>query len=175
MGSFTEFIAAFEIRPDAPDEVLAVFAPFRADDEQALPSLPDLDEDELTVLEEFLEIAYYDEVDLAGVSTRVLSHLWKDAFSDFWPVGFSGSPSTVLRRHADSWHVTTRTYFKSYADPICSVFAPLANFICPWAGPDHPSFVGYLRFEGDDRPILVWHHGGATFVYEDSRERPSDG
>lgn len=175
MGSCTEFVAAFEIRPDVPDEVLAVFAAFRADDDQALPSLPDLDGDELTVLEELSEMAYYDEVDLAAVSTRVLAHLWKDAFSDFWPAGFSGAPSTTLRRHANSWHVTTRSYYKTYADAICSVFAPLANFICPWAEPDHPSLVGYLRFEGDDRPILVWHHGGDTLVFEDSRERPNVG
>ncbi len=178
MGSFTELVAAVDFRDDVPPEVLAAFRPLRGGPRcrlAALPALPSLTEDETAELDELIEIAYVDEIDLTSVSARVLAHLWFAAFDGAWNGWFRGEPRSTLRRQRGHWTFTTRTYFKGSANPICDVLRPLARYTCPDAMEEQPVFVGYVRFEGDDRPVFIWHDGSDQLRFEDVRRRPSAG
>lgn len=173
MGSFTEVVLAVEFRSDVPPEVLGAFARFN-DGRTAIPALPERPKDDFD--EEELDDEEFDETaDFSSLSSVELAYLWSSTFNDYPCAYFPGHPNVVLRHDGRRWTLTARFFAKTYAEPVCALLAPLGRFTFPHAATDNPTFVGYLKFEADDRPVLIWHRGSQLLEFEDSRLHPSVG
>ena len=175
VGSFTEIVLAFDFKPDAPAWVVGSFAPWRVGDEgpaltfagEAVPEERCWDLEEIEAHDDD-----YDHVPrVSDLSQAERSALFRMSFEDMPTAYFPGTSDTrlVWNEYGSHWELTTRHYRKSSATSFRKVIEPLAEFVCPRATVDHPAFVGYLKYEYDDRPLLVWHRGGSLFEFEDTR------
>ena len=100
-----------------------------------------------------------------------LSALFRMSFEDLPTAYIPGTSDTKLmwNDYGTHWELTTRHYRERGATSYRRVVEPLAQFVCPHASSDHPQFIGYLKYEYDDRPLLIWHRGGPLFDFEDTR------
>ncbi len=157
MGSFTEMVFAVEVRPDAPEAFLAALAGARVGDGPPLPtpmpSDPDWSPDEYLA-------------DPDGVfEANPIGHQWGDVLGvDMSGVVFAGETRVSLTWRDDyqgggTWHLTSRSVWKEGPHEIAPFVAWMAPYVCPKAGPGYPTFLGYLKYEYHDRPVLIWHDG----------------
>lgn len=175
VGSFTEIVMAFDFKPDTPDWVVGSFAPWRVGSGgppltfagEAVP------EERRWQLEEIE--AHEDDDDhvprMSDLSQAELSAVFRMSFEDMPTAYFPGTSDTKLVWNDHGWHwaLTTRHYRQCGATSYRKVIEPLGEFVCPHASVDHPAFVGYLKYEYDDRPLFIWHRGGSLFEFEDTR------
>ena len=174
MSSFTEVVLAFDFRPDTPPAIISAFSAWQVGEG---PQLPDFE-----VLS--AEAGWVDDVAaweddwpgfLAMLSPMQRASLWQGLLAPQDTAYFPGHPSTALTWSTTGWKLTVRTYAQSTAEGVVLELASLGEFACPVAEADYPTFVGYLYFEADDHPLLVWHRGGKSFEFEDLRVNPDRG
>ena len=161
MGSFTEAVLAFSLKSDTPEQVIAAFRP------------PDLEED----YDEGEELLYGLETgeieDVGQLSLKDRAYIWQQLFAGMESEYFPGAPSTSIRDQGSGWTVTARFHWKAPASFVCQAIGPLGAFI-EGDNDDPPSLVGYVKYEYDDHPLLVWHRGETRLEFEDLRLDPSD-
>lgn len=171
MGSFTEVVLAFMFRADTPPEVLGAFQAWRTPGDA--PELPTL-EDSVgrDVLDELLHLTI-PAIDEPTFDALPLLH--KAVAWNFWcsyggTAYFPGEPGVHMRwhPHGGRWTLTIRNYPQEHSDDARMVYAPLGAFAAG-VSEGAAELVGYLRFEYDTRPTLVWNTGAEEFIFQDLR------
>lgn len=173
MGTFTELVLAFTFAPQTPSEALAAFAPWKTGD--GAPSLPSLDDsfspEELMEIDEQVEMLVMDSDDAAAVRALPLLRravAWQALLN--WPDNayFPGTPSTALRwdEYASKWTLSTRAFPKMGPEAVQTLVAALGEFAAE-GSPEQPEFVGYIKGEDPDPPVLIYSHGQAAFQFRD--------
>jgi len=131
MGMYTEFVAAFELRKDVPEEVVTIIDHMLNWDkpEPPVPKHPFFACDRWRFL--FTMDSYY----FAG-----------QTHSEFKKDDITGT-----------WFLTVRSNLKNY----CSEIEKFCEWISPYSEPqdikdDETYFVGYSRYEENDEPTLIY-------------------
>lgn len=149
MGSFTEFVIAFEFRQDVPDSILRAFAPWETPGGRLAP------------LAATFEL--YDEEANDFADDESLAPVLTSLFEGMWTAYFPGTQSVVLdhndHRGVVTWKLTARVHQKLDPAVVAGFLDRLGSWACPAASPAHPVFVGFVRHEYDDVPTLIWHRG----------------
>ena len=175
MGSFTETVVAFEFAPDAPPEVIGVLSPWRVGDGPELPPMATF----LTppVLRR-LERAVGDELDSDAFASLAASEkvfAWATYLGGMDNVYFAGYQFTQLVWTGRVWTLTSRFCHETDAAEMCAVLEPVGFFTCGGADADAPVFVGYVKNDTADRPVLVWHRGQGAIRVRGPRPHRVDG
>lgn len=171
MGSFTELVVAFEFKPDVPAEVLAAFSKWKTADDVVIPALEQLGS-EGPPMPEMLDGVT--EKNFAELTLVQKSLLWEALFFPEGSAYFPGAPSTTLSLAGGTWRLTSRTHHhKMTVTGVRVQLEPLGEFVCPHASPEYPNFVGYMKYEYDRHPVLIWHRG-AGFEFDDPNNRDED-
>jgi len=146
---------SFDFRPDTPPHVLAAFSalaqpvppdaywgqPPQLPDPVAEPSeFWDPDWRESGIPEEF-----------RGEPWR---HDWAPIFRDAAAVD-TVPHATLVWRPGGLWKLSIRTSFKTWSEAVFAFIEWLGPFIYAF-NDDFPLLVGYLDYDNDERPCLLW-------------------
>lgn len=180
MGSFSELVMSFPLRQDVDDEVLAAFASIAVPHPDA-PSLPPAPPG--TWYESSLD--YEPDCDLSAP----WSHDWGSWLGAEFTNAYiqSDHGATMVWRHG-RWVVTSRATWKAHPEEFVANLAVLGTVIdavpfpeYDWAHGFDPAmaegvttgfFVGYVRYESEPRPWLLWADG-STLLAEDLNPQPT--
>lgn len=161
MGSFSELVMSFPLRPDVGDDVLAAFASVAVPDPEA-PALPPAVTDDSHVWE-----LDYDECDLSEPWAHDCG-AWLGASFTTFSIGSDQGASLRWRRNR--WVVTSRATWKSAPEGFVRNLAVLGTVIDAegarrydsWLKADHLTtgfLVGFAKHEFEPRPWLLWADG----------------
>jgi hypothetical protein len=157
VGSFSELVMSFDFRPDTPDDVLAAFAALAKPLPEwatwgPAPRLP------APVVEpsEWWCPDWRDAGDNDEFEHEPWRHDWASWLSSSMSVATVPSAALVWTE-TKRWNLTCRCSFKTWADSIFVFLQWLGPFIdyCELAAPE---LIGYIDYEGDKRPHLLWVH-----------------
>jgi hypothetical protein len=172
MGSFSEVVMSFTLRPDVDDDVLRAFSgvPLVQSHGSRNPEMPELPPPH----EERVGESVFYEALVAG-------HL-PDGFEPWmynWEWVLSGGHGTAyipattggtIQWTRRGWQVSFRSTLKSGADELTYWFGWMGEF----AIESHPPLlVGYFKHEYENRPWLVWHAEAGPFTFENLNETGS--
>lgn len=160
MGSFSKLVMAFKFRDDTPDEVLAAFsalerplgpgAPFGP-----APALPAPNVEPVDIWEPDYEEAGWEEPDpLADEPWR---HEWAPHFGGLLSEDWAPSAALDWRQ---GWYFECRSVFKSSPGTVGNFLAWLGPFIDPEFQTHRPVLLGYVKYEYEPRPWLLWWSDG---------------
>jgi hypothetical protein len=162
MGSFSELVMSFPLRPDVGDDVLAAFASIAiptADSPALPPPVVDNDEDWALDFEEMCDM------------THPWSHDWGAWLNASYTTAYIGSDQRASMIWRDRrWVVTARATWKSAPEAFVGNLAVLGTIIDAEGAPHYPDWlhadqlvtgfhVGYTKHEAEPRPWLLWADG----------------
>ena len=61
------------------------------------------------------------------------------------------------------WQLTCRSCFKAPSDSVFTFLEWLGPFIQSWSN-ERPQLIGYIEWDNEERPSLLWHQGTQVFV-----------
>lgn len=171
MGSFTELVLAVTLDPEAPAQALAAFAPWKTGD--GAPPLSLLDD--FVSVEEQQDIAYDVEMAVtdgdgdavvAGLPLLQRAVAWNALLAWSTNAYFPGTPTTTLRwiQSARRWTLTTRTLPKMGGETVQALIAVLGELAVDGSF-SQPRFVGYIKDEDVDPPVLIYSLGKTPFQF----------
>ena len=170
MGSFTEVVLAVRFLPDTPREVLGAFSDFADHDSMTGDALPTL---ETSIGPAKLQQVGLWEANDGSVESFLRmtpleqAVLWRDLCSWGDTAYFPGSWTVSLKlRYQEYWTLTVRSYPKSTSKSVSLQLGPLGVFV-GYPHQEKAEMVGYLKYEYEQRPVLIWSEGGRSFRFED--------
>jgi hypothetical protein len=156
MGPFSEVVLSFEFRADTPDEVMAAFSALEqppADEHfywGPAPAVPSpVGEPSEYWSPDWRESGWVDP--LAEEPWR---HDWASWLSGSMSVATVPSAALVWTP-AKLWNFTCRSSCKTDAEGVFEFLEWLGPFIDVY-NPDAKYLIGYIHYEYDERPHLVW-------------------
>jgi hypothetical protein len=186
MGSFTEVVLALTLRQDTPSKVLAAFsslhdveatkrnspdrshlpATWRDDPTKAylfepLPELPPPAPTPTVEQREALE-TLWDQRPERPWATDWGPYLSMDMSGVVFP-GACGA--SLVGKQSIGWCLTARFVDKAIAPAVMSRIGWIGEFA--ERDGEQRLLAGYLKFEYDERPILIWSTGDDAFAFED--------
>jgi hypothetical protein len=165
VGSFTEVVLSFSFRPDTPEEVLAAFSGLavprpvehHSGPEPGLPA-PFDDPDDRWLWEPTNELTD------PAADPEPWKHDWAGWTSQSMSVAYTPS-AQMMWSDLELWTVSCRWGIKSW---------PMAELpALQWLGPfldrykTAPKLMGYMQYDNDDRPVLVWLQPDGRITGED--------
>lgn len=166
MGSFSEIVMSFTLKPDLDDDVLSAFSgvpsveSYGARDLE-VPQLPSAHEEDID------EYVFYEALEAGQLREGFEPWMYN------WEWVLSGGHGTsyiaattggTLEWTRRGWLVSFRSTLKSGSEELTYWFGWMGEF----AIESHPSLlVGYIKHEYEERPWLVWHAGSGPFTFED--------
>jgi len=58
---------------------------------------------------------------------------------------------------------------------VAEMIGWMGPYVCSWAQPEARQFVGYIKYEYIQDPLIIWHDGtGFVLDLPDDEELPSD-
>ena len=160
MGSFSELVMSFPLRPDVGDDVLAAFASI---------AVPHPDAPQLPAAIDGSNDGWWPDEDGADMS-EPWTHDWGGWLGSSGTTSYIGSDqgATMIWRN-DRWVVTSRATWKSAPEEFVPNLEVLGTVIDAPFFPRYDGdvgeglmtgfFVGYTRFEYEPRPWLLWADG----------------
>jgi hypothetical protein len=165
MGSFSEIVMSFTLRPDLDDDVLSAFSgvplveSYGARDLE-VPQLPSAHEEDID------EYVFYEALEAGQLREGFEPWMYN------WEWVLSGGHGTsyidattggsIAWTHR-GWLVSFRSTLKSGSEELTYWFGWMGEF----AIESRPSLlVGYFIHEYEERPWLVWHEGSGPFSFE---------
>jgi hypothetical protein len=156
---------SLDFRPDAPADVLAAFAAL----EQPLPGdaywgpAPQLPEP-VTEPSELWEPDWRD----AGYDDEFADEPWRHDWASWLRNSMSVGTApyaALVWMPSKCWQLTCRASFKAPAESVFTFLEWLGPYIHSY-DQDRAKLIGYIDYENDARPHLVWYKGG-KLVRED--------
>ncbi|ROS26285.1 hypothetical protein [Cellulomonas sp. PhB150] len=156
MGSYTEVVLQITFKPDTPDYVLAAFsalALYVPADASPLPAPHRVDQTD--------GWEPTDEVSNPAEDPQPWIHDWSGWLSSSMTVSTTPHAQLAWSRRR-RWVLSCRWGIKSWPDAILPALQ--------WLGPylegfdPRPIVLGYMEYEGDPRPTLVWLHRGRITI-----------
>jgi hypothetical protein len=161
VGSFSEVVLGFNFQPDTPADVLAAVAAL----EQPIPAdawwgpapqlpAPVTEPDDFWLGPDWRESGAGDEFE-----AEQWKHDWASWLGGSMSVETVGS-AALIWAETKRWNLTCRCSFKSWPEAILTFLAWLGPFIDVPDGDALPRFVGYIEYDEETRPFLLWARGG---------------
>lgn len=166
MGSFSEIVMSFTLRPDLDDDVLSAFSGVPLVESYGagnleVPQLPSAHEEDID------EYVFYEALEAGRLREGFEPWMYN------WEWVLSGGHGTsyiaattggTLEWTRRGWLVSFRSTLKSGSEELTYWFGWMGEF----AIESQPSLlVGYFKHEYEERPWLVWHAGSGPFTFED--------
>lgn len=171
MGSFSEIVMSFTLRPDLDDDVLRAFSGVTLIESNVALNR------EKTLLPQPHEEDISESVFYKALGTGQLPEGFEPWMYD-WKWVLSGghgasyidgtTGGTIEWTHL-GWHVSFRAIAKAVPDELIYWFGWMGEFAVE-SSEETPSLVGYFKHEYEPRPWLVWHAGSGPFTFEDLNE-----
>jgi hypothetical protein len=174
MGSFTELTLAFTFSENTPIEIIGAFAEWRTADEESrtgktAPELPTL---ETSLGDDPFEADlhlgnFFGQDPMEGLTPLQQAAMWRYLMSWSDNAYFPGTSFTALQwePYGGSWSLTTRTLPKEDPRWVQSIIAPLGRWSSDGTS-ERPWFSGYIHYEYDLRPVLIWSVEHEPFGFE---------
>ena len=165
MGSFSEIVMSFTLRPDLDDDVLSAFSGVPLVESYGarnleVPQLPSAHEEDID------EYVFYEALEAGQLREGFEPWMYN------WEWVLSGGHGTsyiaattggTLEWTRRGWLVSFRSTLKSGSEELTYWFGWMGEF----AIESHPPLlVGYFKHEYEKRPWLVWHAGSGAFTFE---------
>jgi hypothetical protein len=165
MGSFSQIVLGFEFQPDTPDHVLAAFSAL------TVPSGPDLYGNPPPPLPEPFDpdperLAWSPEIEAfdPAEDPEPWRHGWAGWLSQSMGVQYTPA-SQMVWSQTGRWTVSCRWGMKWHWTSLLPWLAWLGPFLERYERV--PRLLGYIEFEYDERPTLVWLTPDGRIVGED--------
>lgn len=169
MGSFSEIVMSFTLRPDVDDDVLRAFSGVtlaEASSRARYPEVPQLP----TAHEQDIDEYVFYEASVAGELPEGFEpwmYNWEWVLSGGHGPGYVDptlSTGTIAWT-GRGWRISFRSTLKSGPEELAYWFGWMGKFSIESS--EKPSLVGYFKYEYENRPRLIWHAGSGPFTFED--------
>jgi hypothetical protein len=169
MGSFSEVVMSFTLRPDLDNDVLRAFSgvPLVQSHGSRNPEMPDLPPPHEEHVDEYV---FYEALEAGHLADGFEPWMYN------WEWVLSGGHGTAyiaattggtIERTRRGWQVSFRSTLKSGSEELTYWFGWMGEF----AIESHPPLlVGYFKHEYENRPWLVWHALSGPFTFENLNE-----
>lgn len=172
MGSFSEIVMSFTLRPEVDDDVLRAFSgvtlaePTDGAEFVESPEVPKLPSAHERDIDDYEFYAALEAGELRkGFEPWMYNWAW---------VLSGGSGTTYIDATrggtiawtGHGWLITFRATAKSSPEELTYWFGWMGEFTVE-SSEDRPSLVGYIKHEYEKRPWLIWHAGSGPFIFED--------
>lgn len=177
MGSFSEVVISFSLRPDVDSDVLRAFSGLPlgesthgGGDRDPAPELPPPHEEPID------DYTFYEACESSGYHAYQGGELPEDfkpwmydwtwvLSGGYWAASFKAETGGSIAWTGSGWHITSRLTAKEVPKTLTYWFGWMGEFAIE-SNEQHPSLIGYIKYEYENRPWLIWHAGSGSFVFE---------